>query len=411
MRILSLGVLLALQLLPRPADIPFRIHPVDVGASETAAVADINKDGRFDVISGEYWYEAPAATKHRFREVGFSGNYIDSFSLMPIDVDLDGYTDLVDVSWFAKKIAWWRNPGRGAGDALWKESPINACCNIEFAVMADVDNDGKALEIVAQENGTGQSWYEARAGVWVTHVISDRSYGHGIGVGDVNGDRRNDILTPRGWLEAPLDVRAPGAWTFHNDWEAINTPIAGAGRPPLVPGANGPGLLELGFMHTADIDGDGRRDVIAGAGHNFGVFWFQHPSTPLGAGPSTALGAEGAGQWTRRVIDNSWSQAHASTLVDLNGDGRLDVVTGKRFMAHNGSDPGEGEPLGLYWYESRRAGQGVEWIRHVISYGGQIGAGMQVTVIDLDADTDFDIVVGGKSGLFILENLTRTGRR
>jgi hypothetical protein len=409
MRIMLLVLAAAgLQLLPRPADIPFRIHLVDNGASETAAVADVNKDGRLDVISGEYWYEAPAATKHRFREVGFSGNYIDSFSLMPIDVDLDGFTDVVDVSWFARKIAWWKNPGRSAGQTLWKEFPVNACCNVEFAVIADVDNDGKALEIVAQENGTGQSWYEARGGAWVKHVVSDRTFGHGIGVGDVNGDRRNDILTPRGWLEAPADPRAPEPWTVHNDWEAINVPIAGGGRPPLTPGPNGPGLLELGFMHTADVDGDGRRDVIAGAGHHFGVFWFQQGEN---------------NQWTRRTIDNAWSQAHASTLVDLNGDGRLDLVTGKRFMAHNGSDPGEGEPLGLYWYESRPlpapagrgsgrgGGPGVEWIRHVISYGGQIGAGMQIPVVDLDNDGDLDIVAGGKSGLFILENLTRTGRR
>ena len=91
------------------------------------------------------------------------------------------------------------------------------------------------------------------------------------------------------------------------------------------------------------------------------------------------------------MIDNAWSQGHASTLVDLNGDGRLDFVTGKRFMAHNGSDPGEREPLGVYWYEFRPAappagsgasstvgrggpgagrggsgGPGVEWIRHLI---------------------------------------------
>lgn len=390
MRILVLSAVLALQLLPRPADIPFRVHSIDFGASETAGVADINKDGRLDVISGEYWYEMPAATKHRFREVGFSNNYIDSFSVMPIDVDQDGYVDIVDVSWFAKTIAWWKNPGRAAGDVMWKTTAINACCNIEFAVMADVDNDGKALEIVAQENGTAQAWYEARGGAWVRHVVSDRSFGHGIGVGDVNGDRRSDILTPRGWLEAPLDPRSPDLWTFHNDWEAINT----------VPG--GTGLLELGFMHTMDVDGDGRRDVIAGAGHNFGLFWFQQAPAPAGA-------AGTASTWARRTIDNAWSQAHASALVDLNGDGRLDLVTGKRFMAHNGSDPGEHEPLGLYWYESRKNGSSLEWIRHVISYGGQIGAGMQVVVTDIDADSDLDIVVGGKSGLFVLENLT--GRR
>ncbi len=400
MRTLALAIaVVVLQGPPRPADIPFRVHPIDGGSSETAAVADINRDGRLDIISGEYWYEAPSWTKHRFREVGFAGNYIDSFSVMPLDVDGDGNMDVVDVSWFAKKIAWWRNPGRTAGSGFWKEAVVNACCNIEFARLADMDNDGKAQEVLAQENGTGQAWYEARGGSWTRHVVSDRSYGHGIGYGDVNKDGRNDILTPQGWLEAPADPRAAGNWVFHNDWEAINTPI-GAPAPP--------GLLELGFMHVSDVDGDGRNDVIAAAAHNYGVFWFQQTAE---------------GRWTRHTIDNAWSQGHASTLIDLNGDGRLDLVTGKRFMAHNGSDPGEREPLGLYWYESRpvvpaSAGRGqrdtspgVEWIRHVISYGGQVGAGMQIPVIDIDGDRDLDLVVGGKSGLFLIENLTRNPRR
>jgi hypothetical protein len=390
----SIVAVFLLQSAPRPADVPFRVHAIDPGSSESAAVADINKDGRLDIISGEYWYEAPGWTKHRFREVGFSSNYIDSFSLLPVDVDGDGYPDLVDVSWFAKKIAWWRNPGRTAGTALWKETPISTCCNVEFAVLADMDNDGKALEVVAQENGTGQAWYEPKGGTWVRHEISGTSYGHGIGVGDVNKDGRNDILTPRGWLEAPADPRATGHWTFHNDWEATNVPIAASGRAAQAPADTR--LLELGFMHVMDVDGDGRNDIIAAAGHDYGVFWFQQ-------------GADG--KFTRRVIDNAWSQGHASTLVDLNGDGRMDLVTGKRFMAHNGSDPGEREPLGLYWYESRTHGGAVEWIRHVISYGGQVGSGMQISVVDVDGDGDLDIVVAGKSGLFLLENGTKSPRR
>src|SRR4029079_18064072 len=183
--------------------------------------------------SGENWFEPPAAaaaatpsawTKHRFRAIDYTSNYFDNFSDMPIDVDGDGYPDIAGVSWFAKKVAWWKNPGKAIGSAgMWKAADINTGFNIEFALLADLDNDGKALEILAQENGTPQSWYEVKAGAWVKHVVSDRSYGHGIGAGDVNGDKRTDILTPRGWLEAPADPRA-GSWTFHPDWEPLNVP-------------------------------------------------------------------------------------------------------------------------------------------------------------------------------------------
>jgi len=53
----------------RPDEIPFEKHTIDLGASETAVFADINRDGKLDLVSGEYWYEAPRWTKHRFREL------------------------------------------------------------------------------------------------------------------------------------------------------------------------------------------------------------------------------------------------------------------------------------------------------------------------------------------------------
>ncbi len=337
--------------------------------------------------------------KHRFRELGFSNQYVDNFSDLVIDVDADDYPDVVSVSWFAKKVAWWRNPGKGGlpGKEFWKEATIHEGFNIEFALLVDLDNDGKAQEVLAQENGTGQAWYEVKNKAWVPHVVSDRSYGHGIGAGDVNGDKRNDILTPRGWLEAPADPRA-GNWTFHPDWESINvpaTPSTGSGQAPAAappkPGAPAR-VSELGFMHVLDVNGDGRNDVVTAAGHDFGVFWFEQ--------------GEG-GTWTRRMIDTAWSQGHASTLVDVNGDGRMDLVTGKRFMAHNGSDPGEREPLGVYWYEFRKGASAPEWIRHVVDYGGRMGGGMQIPVVDVDRDGDLDLVCPGKSGLFFVENLTK----
>jgi len=94
-------------------------------------------------------------------------------------------------------------------------------------------------------------------------------------------------------------------------------------------------------------------------------------------------------------------------LADMRGDGHLDLVTGKRFMAHNGNDPGEREPLGVYWYEFRKNPQGaVEWIRHIVSYGGQMGAGTGIQAVDIDGDGDIDVIAGGKSGLFLARNLT-----
>ena len=76
---------------------------IDPGADETAAVADLNNDGRPDIISGENWYEAPAWTKHPLREIDFNANYIDNFTDIAIDVDGDGWVDVVQFGYFSSK--------------------------------------------------------------------------------------------------------------------------------------------------------------------------------------------------------------------------------------------------------------------------------------------------------------------
>jgi hypothetical protein len=262
----------------------------------------------------------------------------------------------------------------------------------EFAFLVDLDNDGKARELLPEFDRANVplAWFELVGGKWVKHIVSQKSYGHGIGVGDINGDGRNDILTPSGWLEAPPDVRAPGEWKFHpTDWD--QHPIAPAG-----PGGAPPARVQFGFMHVLDINGDGRADILTTMAHAYGVCWYEQKAD---------------GGWVQHAIDNTWSQAHASTLADLNGDGQPDFITGKRYFAHNGNDPGEREPLGIYWYEWRKGGGsgsgGVEWIRHIIDYGGRMGGGMQIVVKDMDGDGEPDLVVGGKAGLFLAENLTK----
>jgi hypothetical protein len=361
----------------RPDDeIPFAKHTIDLSQNEPAAFADIDKDGRLDIVSGENWYQAPAWTRHHFRDVLFTNNYIDDFSDLPLDVNGDDYPDIVSCGWFSKSLWWDENPGKAVA-AKWNRHEIQAGFNIEFCFAVDLTNSGKAHDVLPEFGNANAplAWYEMKDGGFVKHVVSDKSYGHGIGAGDVNKDGRADILTPKGWFEAPPDPRN-GAWKFHPDWD----------------------LGETGFIYVHDVNGDGRPDLIASLAHNYGIFWMEHAAD---------------GGWKKHIIDESWSQGHALTLVDLNGDGKPDLLTGKRFMAHNGRDPGEREPLGVYWYEylAPDAAGNVEWVKHTIDYGGRTGGGMQIPVADIDGDGDLDFAVGGKSGLFLFENLTKKAAR
>ena len=108
----------------RPPDILFERQMIDPGASETVAVADINGDGKPDIVSGENWYEAPKWIKHKFRDLDFTNNYVDNFSDLPLDVNGDGRIDIVSFSYFGKRVYWSENPGKAGG--LWKDHTIDS---------------------------------------------------------------------------------------------------------------------------------------------------------------------------------------------------------------------------------------------------------------------------------------------
>jgi hypothetical protein len=369
--LLAAAVAVAAWAATRPPEIPFERQMIDSGASEPAAVADINGDGKIDIVSGEHWYESPKWTRHKFREIEFTNNYVDDFSDLPLDVNGDGRIDIVSCAWFSKRVWWSENPGKSG--VMWRDHAIETRFNVEFAFLVDLDNDSKAREILPEFGNANAplTWYEAKNGGFVPHEVANRSFGHGIGAGDINKDGRADILTPAGWLESPADPRAAGAWKLH-EWTSLG---------------------DTGFIHVLDVNHDGRPDLLTSMAHNYGIFWMEQKAD---------------GGWTKHIIDDSWSQAHSLVLADVNGDGKPDIVTGKRYMAHNGKDPGEREPLGVYWYEQIEPKPGaIEWVKHIVDYGSRAGGGMQVTVASVEGKSFPEILVGGKSGLFLFRRASR----
>ena len=360
---------------PPAGGVRFVLHRVGKYRSEACGVGDFNGDGKMDIIAGPFWYEAPKWKAHKFREL--SGKvtadgkgYRDDFMNTPLDVDGDGRLDLVTCGWFCKQMQWFRNTGKPTG--AWPMTVAETNGNYETGELCDVDGDGKVDEIVPATQQT--AWFEVgvdaggKRGL-IRYDVCPKRRPFGNGVGDVNGDGRPDLLRPDVWFEAPKDPRK-GKWTEH----------------PVTLGSIDPNKAD----HTPqilvyDVDGDGANDIITSSAHKYGIFWYRQ----VRKGKQVT--------WQQNVIDKSWSQAHSLTLGDLDGDGDLDLVTGKRYLAHNGGDPGSSDPPGVYWYELSRKG-GVTWTQHVISYGQGIGSALNAAVADMDGDGDLDIVVTGKWG-------------
>jgi len=367
----ALFLAIAFRVSGRSPEVRFAHKVIDVGVSETCAIADFNNDGLPDIFSGESWFENPSWVQHQVRHLKEYDTYLASLTDLPLDVDGDGFVDIVSSGWHSTRIWWSRNPGYAG--AMWEDHPVDQGYPVEFSFLVDLDNDGKAREVLPQfgDDTAPTAWYEPSGGTLVKHIVSFKSYGHGIGAGDVNGDHRNDIVTPQGWLEAPPDPRS-GGWLMHPEFNLGTT----------------------SFIYVIDINEDGLPDLLTANAHDYGVFWMEQRPDHT---------------WIKHAIDESWSEAHAITLVDINGDGRKDLLTGKRFMAHEGEDPGAHDPLGIYWYEYHKSedGQTIEWSRHIIEYGSRVGAGMQIPIADINGDGAIDFAVGGKSGLFLFENLTK----
>ena len=358
-----------------PDEVKFQRHVINAESKfEAAGVLDVNRDGKLDIFCGDSWYEAPSWEKHFVREIEEKDGYYVDFANLPLDVDGDGWTDIVNAAWHNKSVFWIRNPGKSGGkfEVFYVDEPGN----METAIMVDINGDGCAD--ILPNIMTAAAWYESRPdpasenGVkWTKHDLPKEASGHGIGAGDINGDGRTDVVGFKGWLEQ--SEKSDGAWQWHQEFDL------GAASVPIL-------------VH--DVDGDGDGDIIWGMGHDYGLYWLEQEKNAIGERI-----------WSRHEIDHDWSQPHFPLLADLDNDGREELVTGKRFHAHNGHDPGGNGPRCIYYYRFDRAKR--QWSRFVIEQGGEAALGLNAASADIDGDGDIDIIAPGKSGLYLFENLLK----
>jgi len=373
--------------------------------AEGACSADVNKDGKNDILSGPFWYEGPDfKTRHVIypnrqsfktkaadgteKEIpGYAGalsdknEYSDNFISYTADLNGDGWVDYVVIGFPGKETLWYENP-HGQDQPWIKHVALDVTDN-ESPMFVDLTGDGKP-ELLCMSNGflgyAEPNWAKPEE-KWTWHAISPKGsyqrFTHGIGYGDVNGDGRADILEANGWWEQPASRDGDPVWTFHKA-------LFGSGGSQ---------------MYAYDVNGDGKADVITALGaHTYGIAWFEQ---------TQENGSQG---WIKHLITGTpqeagetgivFSQPHAVDLVDMNGDGIKDIVTGKRFWAHGpGGDPEPQGPKVLWWFELKREGGKAKWTAHLID--DDSGVGTQVMATDVNGDHKMDVVVGNKKGVFV----------
>ncbi len=294
------------------------IHKQEVEWLERHQIADINGDGKPEIVVVDNWngsvlwfeYEGdPRERSSWSRHYISEGGLVGAYDVTVADLTGNGRMDVAASSWrTGKQFAWFEN----CADA-WVKRVIEDDLPETRTIHAVEISGSERMDLIGTASSAGQvMWYENLGGdpdqMWQKHII-DPSAGrviHGNLV-DMDGDGGTDFLAAVGvsgktaeelavqqvvWYEHDGDPRA-SPWTKHVICE----------RFPF-------GFEAIGV----DLDGDGEIEVVATGGGDEGrVAVFKHRGDPLGV-------------WDMELIKTNWPRANQVIVADLTGNGKPDLM-------------------------------------------------------------------------------------
>ena len=367
----------------------------------SAAAGDFNHDGVLDVTIANRYYLGPTFTDSRELYLGQAFNPAKEYGPAMVnyagDFTGDGWDDILVAE--SRAPALYVNP-RGES-RRWTRYTVFPEVISESITFKDVNNDGKVDAIFSGSNKVQWATSDPAnpTGPWKSYAVSEAGpWGgsiHGIGAGDINGDGRVDLIAPHGWWQQPAGGATVTPWTFHQGAFGRNGNA----------GAN---------MEIYDVNGDKLPDVVTSlAAHGFGLAWYEQKRD--GGGAVSFIEHQIMGDFAAsNPGDVTFSELHALTMADIDGDGVKDIITGKRAWAHldSYSDPDAQGAAVLYWFKTIRdpkATGGARFVPELIH--NRSGVGSMIEVADLNRDGAIDIMAATIRGGFIFWNTPTRGAR
>lgn len=386
MKMLRCSLVLLLVVLTAPASLsadPWKRHTIDKSSrgADGVRVADVNGDGQLDLVTG--WEEGgiirvylnPGAKQSQRPWPAVTVGKVKSpEDAVFADLDRDGFTDVISccegrvrsvfIHWAPK------NSQQYLAAEAWSTTPIPVVQGKQmwmYCLPMQIDGKhGLDLLVGSKGNGATVGWLQAPAdprqvGAWKFYPLYKAGWIMSLESLDVDRDGDLDVVVSdrkgagRGvlWLENP----GPAAAATGKFWPEHRIGAAG---------------LEVMFLAVADLDQDGKTDVVTTTRHQQLLFLRRSSQVPI--------------RWQPYAIANPydipWGKAVA--VADINGDGRLDLV-------HDTNTAGKRSAPGLTWMSYRQKATDRRWRAHDIS--GTEGVKFDlIQVVDLDGDHDLDVI-------------------